>query len=69
MTIWTARDEAALQAAVDSRDFWAASLEASINATTCREGERSRTERRSLIAREDKTIAALLARKNAKEAA
>lgn len=67
---WTAQDEKRLQAAISSRDFWQASLQASISATSCREGERSRIERRNLIAREEKTIAALLARKNAaKEAA
>ena len=66
---WTAQDEKQLQRAIESRDFWAASLEASITATSLREGERARTERRALIARDDRTIAALLARKNAKEAA
>jgi hypothetical protein len=60
---WTDRDEATLQRELEGRAFWQASLEASINATTCREGERSRTERRLLIARADAEIARLIARK------
>lgn len=60
---WTAQDEQQLQRAIESRDFWAASLEASITATSLREGERARTERRDLIFRADQTIARLMARK------
>ena len=60
---WTDRDEATLQRELEGRSFWQASLEASINATTLREGERSRTERRLLIARADAEIARLIARK------
>jgi hypothetical protein len=60
---WTERDEARLQRELDNAAFWRASLEASINATSLREGEQARTERRQLIARADETIARLLARK------
>ena len=66
---WTSRDEAQLQNAIESAAFWRRSLEASINATSLREGERSRTERRKLIARDEHTIAALLARKEAAKVA
>lgn len=62
---WTARDEAELQRALASVERLRVSLAASLNATSLREGNRSRTERRSLIAREEKMIAALLARKAA----
>ena len=60
---WTERDEAQLQRELDSAAFWRKSLDASLNATSLREGERARTERRRLIARVDETIARLLARK------
>lgn len=67
---WTQRDEAQLQAAIESRDLWQRQLDSSLTRTSLRSGEGGRTKCRSLIFRAEQAIARLMARKEAaKEAA